>query len=230
MKQIWPVSLGSCSLFQGIPSEELPIMLECLKPKVEHYEAKKCIALAGDPFAGVGIVLSGKIALSKENLGGQRILLAVVGEGELFGEMAAFSGGNVWPATAEAQEDSEVMFIPPEVIVGNCQRQCISHRLLITNMLGIVSRKALQLNKKVEYLTMNSLREKIGAYLLEMYQRIGSSMFILPMNRDDLADFLHVARPSLSRELGRMRDEGIIEYHRSSIKIKDLEALRRIIA
>lgn len=225
-----PVSLWECPLFQGMPQEELPVMIQCLRPKVNHYQAQACIAMAGDPFDGVGIVLSGQISLSKENLAGDRVLLAVIGEGEIFGEMAAFSGGNIWPATAEAQTDSDVMFLPPDVIVGNCQRQCGSHRQLITNMLGIVSRKALMLNKKVEYLTMKSMREKIGAYLIEMCQRTGSSMFVLPMNRDDLADFLHVTRPSLSREMGRMRDEGIIEYHRSSIKIKDLEALRRITA
>lgn len=49
---------------------------------------------------------------------------------------------------------------------------------------------------------------------------------MLSMNRNELADFLNVARPSLSREMCRMRDEGMIDFHRSSVRIRDMEALK----
>ena len=49
---------------------------------------------------------------------------------------------------------------------------------------------------------------------------------MLAMNRNEMADFLNVARPSLSREMCRMRDEGIIDFHRSSVRIMDMEALK----
>lgn len=230
MKRNWPESLLRCLLFQGIPHDELQLMLQCLKPRILHFCEKEWVAQAGEAFNGLGIVLAGEVALSKENPAGERALLTVIKEGGIVGEMAAFSGSNIWPASVEARIDSEVMFLPPEVIIGNCRNQCASHRLLITNMLKIISQKALMLNKKVEYLTMKSLREKIGAYLLEVYRSTGSTMFVLPLKREDLADYLDVTRPSLSRELGRMRDEGMIEYHRSAIKIVDLDALMRITA
>jgi Mn-dependent DtxR family transcriptional regulator len=54
----------------------------------------------------------------------------------------------------------------------------------------------------------------------------GAATLMLPMNRNQLADFLNVSRPSMSRELSRMKDEGIIDYHLSSVKIMDLEELR----
>jgi CRP-like cAMP-binding protein len=51
-------------------------------------------------------------------------------------------------------------------------------------------------------------------------------MFVLPLKRNELADFLGVSRPAVSRELGRMRDEGLIEFYKSSVRIIDLEGLR----
>jgi len=57
---------------------------------------------------------------------------------------------------------------------------------------------------------------------------VGKTTFILPLKRNELADFLNVSRPSLSREMSRLMEEGIIDFHRASIKIKDLDSLRRM--
>ena len=93
-------------------------------------------------------------------------------------------------------------------------------------MLKIISEKALMLNRKVEYLALISVRQKIATYLLEQYKITKSKTFLLPLNRQELAEFLNVSRPSLSREMCRMRDEGIIDFHMSTIKILDLDVLK----
>jgi Mn-dependent DtxR family transcriptional regulator len=72
------------------------------------------------------------------------------------------------------------------------------------------------------------MRGKISTYLLEQYKRTGKATFIIPLRRNELADFLNVSRPSLSREMSRLMEEGIIDYHRASIKIKDLDSLKRM--
>lgn len=94
-------------------------------------------------------------------------------------------------------------------------------------MLRIVSEKAMLLNKKVEYLTIKSMRGKIAAFLLDYYRKTGLAIFTLPLNRNAMAEFLNVSRPSMSREMGRMKEEGIIDYHLSTIRIKDLDALKK---
>jgi CRP-like cAMP-binding protein len=95
-------------------------------------------------------------------------------------------------------------------------------------MLRIVSDRALFLNKKLEYLSIKNMRGKICAFLLEQYNRCGTTTFLLPLKRNEMADYLNVARPSLSREMGRMKEEGLIDFHKASMKLKDLEALRRM--
>ena len=217
------------ALFRGFSTEDLLGILDCLKPRVASYKKNEFITMAGENLTGVGIILSGEVAVTKENAAGNRIIIAVLKPGEMFGETAAFSGSAVWPATVLAQAVSTVLFLPPEKIVRGCEKACMSHHSLITNMLRTISDKALMLNQKVEYFLIKSIRGKISTYLLEQYQETGSSTFILPLNRNVLADFLNVSRPSLSREMCRMRDEGIIEFHRSSVYIKDAEAMRKMI-
>ena len=147
----------------------------------------------------------------------------------MFGEIAAFSEMDKWPASVKAQANCEVLIVSPEKIVGHCEKMCISHRMLINNMLKIVSQKALILNKKVEYLVIKGMREKIATFLLETFNKTGQTTFMIHMNRNELADFLNVSRPSMSREMARMKEDGLIDFHKASIKILNLEGLKACI-
>ncbi|MGI6712435.1 MAG: Crp/Fnr family transcriptional regulator [Bacillota bacterium] len=229
MYEKWQKILGVCSLFQGVDPNEMPNILGCLRPRIESYKKNELVTIEGDIFTGIGVVLSGEMIVTKENVAGNRVIMEIISPGEMFGEMSAFSGEGVWPATVVAQVNSTAMFLASEKIAGECEKLCPSHRLLVINMLKIISNKAIRLNTKVEYLSMKSMRGKISTFLLEQYKRTGKNTFMMPLKRDELADFLNVSRPSLSREMGRMRDEGIIEFHRASIKLKDITALRRMV-
>jgi len=153
------------------------------------------------------------------------VIIDILGTSHIFGEIAAFAGNKVWSATVVAQTSCKIMFMTPEIILGTCKKQCISHRQLIGNMLNIVSKKAFSLNQKIHYLSMKSIREKLANYFLEQYKIQGQTTFVIPMKRNELADFLNVTRPSLSREMCKMRDEGVIEFYRESIKIIALNKL-----
>jgi len=225
----WMTVLNRCPLFKGIDPVNLNIVLTCLNPKVNNFKKNEWVSFAGDKISGLGVVLAGEVVVAKENAAGQRVILAVNGPGEMFGEMAAFSEEGVWPATVMAREACTVMFLPSEKIVGSCENACVNHRFLITNMLGIVSEKALALSRKVEYMAIKTLRGKISTYLLEQYRRTGKDTFMLRLKRNELADFLNVSRPSLSREMSRLRDEGVIDFHRDSVKIMQVEALKNMI-
>ena len=225
MYEQWLNILNTSPLFSKIDLKELGIMLNCLRPRVCMYKKNETITIEGTHFEGIGVVLKGDAAVTKENAAGSRIIMEMLGPSGMFGEIAAFSARRIWPATVVAQDDCTIMFLSPEKLVSDCEKLCISHKMLVSNMLRIVSDKALMLNKKVEYLVIKSIRGKISSFLLDQYKIAGSRTFMMPMKRNELADFLSVSRPSLSREMGRMRDEGIIEFHMSSIRIKDIDSL-----
>lgn len=218
--------ISKTPLFKGIEKNDISTMLECIKPKVYNYCRNECIVISGAAFDKVGIVLEGEATVIKENSAGSRIIMTVLGKGDIFGEMLAFSSQTVWPATVQAQEACKVFFLPRGEIIGKCDRICSWHLTMIRNFLRIISERALMLNKKVEYLTIKSMRGKISTYLLEQYKRVGDKNIMLPLKRNELADFLNVSRPSMSREICKMRDEGIIDFHLAAFRILDLEALK----
>ncbi len=222
----WLNSLMKVKLFTNIEINELKSMLNCLRPNEVSYKKKEYITIAGNEFTGIGIVVEGEVTVTKENAAGDRVIMSKLNEGSIFGEIIAFSDKDKWPATVIASTDCTVLFLSPDKIVGNCPRMCIGHKLLIQNMLKLISQKALTLNRKIEYLTIKSIRAKISTYLLEQYNIIGKNKFMISLKRNELAEFLNVSRPSLSRELIKMKDEGIIDFYRSSFKIIDLEALK----
>ncbi len=218
--------LTNTALFKGIEESTLRGMIGCFVPRVNQYGKLSTIVVAGEPFTGIGLVLKGEIIVAKESFAGNRTIVTVLKAGDMFGEMVSFNENKRWPATVTAQSDCEVIFISPEKVIHQCHQVCAGHQKMIENLLGIMSKKALMLNKKLEYLSIRSLRGRLGAYLLEQYQKTGELMFILPMNRDELADFFNVSRPSISRELGKMREDGLIDFHRSSFKILSLDKIK----
>lgn len=213
-------------LFDEIDAIQLSSMLSCFRSKVKAYHKEGLIAIEGEPYTGIGVILSGSVIVSKNNEQGERVVIAKFGQGQMFGEMIAFSQKDRWPATVSAIEETEIISVDPSLIVNTCGKMCDSHRQLIMNMLTIVSNKALILNKKVEYLSKKSMRGKIAKYIVEQKKGKPTNNFDVDMNRNELADFLNVSRPSMSRELGRMKEEGLIDFHKQTFKVLNVMALK----
>ncbi len=222
--------LTKCELFEGFEKIQLLSMLECIGPRLNSYNKGDYLVLSGDKYTGIGIIVEGNAVISKENAAGNSIMLGVLSQGELFGEVIAFSGKEEWPANVQAQSDCKAIFLENSAIINQCSEACSSHSQLIKNLLKLVSNRALMLNRRVEYLSMKTINSKIACLLLEYMERSGSKTFRLPMNRNQMADFLNISRPSMSREMGVMRDNGIIEFQKEAIRILEPNKLKEMIA
>ncbi len=227
MNDIKPILLNT-KLFHNVLPEELDILINNQDMALSHFKKNNFIIYAGEKINSIGIVISGHILVTKENVLGERIIMSVLGKGSLFGEIGAFSDREEWPATVIAQDDVSICFINKSVFFAGCVKNCRSHQKIIFNMLNIISNKAMMLNRKVEYLSYKSVRSKIAAFLMDEYKKTKSFTLCLSINRNELAEFLNITRPSLSRELGNMKLDGLIDYHKSTIKIIDLEALSQL--
>jgi len=215
----------SSVLFRNIENKALGVMLDCLNPRMKKYRQREIIVSHGETFTGIGIIAGGRIALTREQYSGNRIIMGFLNSGNIFGEMIAFSDSNTWPLTVIAQEDSTILYLPPDRITTTCSNVCASHTTLILNMLGILSNRALMLNRKIEHLSARSIRGKISSYLLDTLREKRENIVVIPMKRHELADYLNIPRPSLSRELGLMRNEGIISFEGSAITVNDVRKL-----
>ena len=86
-------------------------------------------------------------------------------------------------------------------------------------MMNQLASKNLQLHQKLEILSKRSLKEKILAYLNIYATNSKNRNFNIPLSRNELADYLNSDRAALSRELSKMKEEGIIDYNLNTFKI-----------
>ena len=78
-------------LFNGINDDELLTMLNCIQPRIVSYKKNDYIALAGEKFNSIGIIAQGEASISKDNAAGNRVVMAILKAGDMFGEMLVFS-------------------------------------------------------------------------------------------------------------------------------------------
>lgn len=217
--------LSRSLLFSGVSQNELICMLKCLGVIYKNYTKGEYILNAGDKIDSVGIIVSGSAEIIKEDVFGRRTIMAHLEETDYFGEVMVCAGIKTSISSVMALTDVVVCNLQYNHILNRCSKSCEFHTTLISNMLAILANKSIHLSKKIDYLLLKSMREKIIAYLLDCYKAEESLNLVIPFNRGELAEFLSVDRSALSRELGRMRDEGLISFKGSNITILDLDKM-----
>lgn len=206
-------------LFKGFESGDLESILKCLSGKFVSYKKNEVIILSGDPVNFVGIVLSGSIKIIKEDMEGNINILAKLGVNEIFAEAFALGGIEESPVTVETVEDCDALFIDCKRIVKSCHNACTFHTSLIDNLLAMVARKNIMLNQKIEILSKRTTREKLLMFFEIQRRTAHSKKFIIPFNREALSHYLCVDRSAMSRELCKMRDEGLIIFNKNEFEI-----------
>ena len=207
------------ALFAGIRKEDMAGMLDCIGYHIRSYEKGAIIAFEEETINHVGVVLSGKVDMVKEDLWGNRTMLVRMGKDEVFGETFACGEDAMSVVTFAAAERTQVLFLSFSRVMHTCSHACAFHQTLIENMVRIIARKNRELMRKVEVVSKRSLREKILAYLSIQAQQQGKKTFEIPLGRLEWAQYLCVDRSALTRELAKMQEEGILDYHRNTFKL-----------
>jgi len=219
--------LENCILFSSIKPEELPHLLTCIDARKKTFLADEYLWFNDDQVNTIGIVLSGSLELIKINPAGVRHILDFVGPGQLFGEGIVCTRLRLSPVTVRARKKAEVLFIPFEKIIRTCGQSCHFHHQIIQNMMIILGEKNRILNHKIELLALKGMREKLATWLLYEAKKQNSLSFTIIPNRNELAEYLNVSRSSMCRELGRMKDLGLIDYYQNSFRILSRDKLAK---
>lgn len=211
--------LRKVSLFQNIIPEELERLLSCFGASVKTYKNETAVVMTGDRISHVGVVLAGTVQIQKEDVNGNRNILAVLGEADIFGEVFACIGIEKSPVNVIANKGSAVMYIDFRSIITTCPTGCEFHTRLIENMLRLIAYKNLSLSDKVTCLGHRSTQEKVEAFLQLQMERSGTNPFEIQFTRVEMADYLCVDRSAMSAVLSRMRDEGLIKFSKNKFEL-----------
>lgn len=225
MKQYLKV-LERASLFKEVDPIDLEHLIVCLEVSSKKYEASECVIQLGQEVNHIGIVVEGQVEVVKENIVGDRNIMVVLEPSHIFGEGIVCTTKRLSPVTVRAKTKATILFIPYEKIIITCGKSCSFHSQLIRNMLRLLGEKNYTLNHKIDFLILKGMREKITLYLLEQARVSESMAFNINLSRNDLAEYLNVSRSAMSRELSRMKEEGLIDYYKNSFKIIDYNTLK----
>lgn len=206
--------LEKCKLFNSISRQDLETLLPCLKSKVISYDKNQTVFHQGDLIDKVGIILEGNLIIQGIDFWGNISILKNLIRYEMFGEIYAFEKKPL-DVSIIANSKSTILFLSLDKILNPCQKSCVFHTRLIVNLLQIFAKKAIAMNNKIRILSKRTTEDKLLTYLNSLSLQQNSKEFTIPFNRQELADFLVVNRSALSKELMRLKKDGVIDYDRN---------------
>lgn len=214
-------ALSKCMLFNEIPEDRYSAVLRCLSGQEKHYSGGTLIDLSESKGRRVGVILSGTVSVNMYSAEGKSFCLNLLGSGEVFGNdllNAAVSS----PLQVETLGDADILYLDfnPLFISGS---SCPYKSKVTSNLLEQMSEELVFMSYKIKLLAEPRLRERIRIYLSKLERNDG--MVTIPMNRSELASYLCVDRSALSRELGRMQEDGLIAVDGRKIKVLDQDYL-----
>jgi len=206
-------------LFAHLAEEELTCALSLFEGKVAEYKKGESLRAMGLPFPTFGLVLSGGVQVFSLDMDGAPMMMANVGEGDSFGESLAYLGTEESPVYAVAAQPSSVLWLDIRAVRQRAREGDPFAFTLAERFSSVLAARALSQNDRIQILSKPKIRERIVTFLSQCERRYGSRTFIIPFDRTSLAVYLGVNRSALSRELAKMKAEGILDFFRSSFRL-----------
>lgn len=195
-------------------------MLACLRAEKKDFPKDAFLMRTGDTAESIGLVLSGSVLVIQEDVWGNRNILSKAGAGQTFAAAYACAPGSIMNVSVAAETPVTAMFLNVKRVLNVCPSACAHHSRMIRNLLGELAEKNLRFSEKLSHMGQRTTRAKLMSYFSAEAQRLGKYEFDIPFSRQQLADFLAVERSGLSLELGKMRREGLLDFHKSHFVLK----------
>lgn len=204
-------------LFEKVENNEVLELLKCIGIKTKVFRKNAYILKAGAKIDYLAVILGGNAVMCKTDSFGKQTIIENLKMNDIFGHNIVCCGLGKSPVDVIAQNECEVLFLPFEKVVTPCEKVCSYHLQLIKNVMKMISKRNSLLNDKIDIIGQKTTRDKILA-LLEAYSG-GQKVFSIPYSREEMAKFLCVDRSAMSRELCKMRDEGILKFSKNHFEI-----------
>ncbi len=211
--------LQKSRIFRGMTEEEICSALSFFRTQEKRYKKSQALLHAGDITEKLGLVMEGSVTIESNDAWGNRTILSHVGRGQLFAETYALLDEEPLLVDVIANEDCRILFLR----VGGMQNlTAISAPWAFkftANMLTISSLKNLHLSGRSFHTAPKTVRGRVMAYLNTISLQTQSMEFDIPFDRQQMADYLNVERTALSKELGRMQNDGLIKTRKKHFVI-----------
>lgn len=217
------VALRRAQLFAGLTDEEMESLSARAVRKL--YQPGEMLFSEGDACAGLYVVAKGHVRIFKTSSGGREQVLGVDGPGSSVAELPVFDGGN-YPASVIAVDEAEMIFLSRREF----QSFCLEHPKVALKVIAVVGSRLRRLVGIIEELSFTTVRQRVIALLLRYCEEFGRETprgveFQLPGSHQELANEIGTVRELVSRNLGRLQAEGLVEVEGRDIVVRNRKAL-----
>ncbi len=214
-------------LFNGLTDSEIYEFVQHSKPYYISLYQGQTISLEKQYSNMISVVVAGDVLISSTDSNGNKTYIKTFTEGESSGSLYSILDYSNTLIEIEGKEDSEVILIDPDSLYVTDKKIAVIQQKMLVNL--IRSQKGLfnAISERMYCLTQRSIREKILRFLSFCHNSNGSTEFDIPMTREELASYLAVDRAALSRSLGELKKEGVIDFHKNHFIVLDTDFLSK---
>jgi len=216
-------------LFSNFNNEEINAIFDCLNAKMIKVATGTILTRAGEKVDNITLILKGGAIKFRIKENGQNEAIEELVEGSTYGDVEGFLPSPRYSYSVVTSKETMILNVDISTIVTLSDEAYSPHQKLINNCLANLARKVLGLESDTQYLVIKSMRLKLAKLIYDAYKEQKTLEVNLGLNRNEMAEFLNVSRPSMSREMCRMRDEGMFEFRKELIQIKNLKAIESIV-
>ncbi len=213
------VQISQNPLFKGMSDQYISCTLNALNATEKSYRKGSAIMRAGSSTDRMGIVLEGSVTIESNDIWGNRTILSHVESGQFFAETYALLEDETMLVDVIANENCRILFLKVDNLNHLISLNNAWSNELIANLLSISVRKNLHLSGRSFHTSPKTIRGRVMSYLNTVSLQRGTKEFDIPFDRQQLADYLNVERTALSKELGKMQSDGIINFRKNHFRL-----------
>ncbi|PXV87320.1 CRP/FNR family transcriptional regulator [Lachnotalea glycerini] len=217
-------ALQNSVLCKGMSEEQISNFINTSRITKRQYNKGSIIFHEQDKPVKLYLLMEGRVSICKDTMSGRKILITEITRcGDIFGEIYLYMQKEQYNIYATVQENAKIMEFNSELFAMKKGMLEPSHIIVFQNILMLFAQKAYNMNMKLQVLSSGNLRQCLVRFLFN--QQMEENVIQLCMTREAMAEYLNVARQSLSREFGEMQEEGLIKVNKKTITILDQEKL-----
>lgn len=219
--------LAATPMFHGVPDSQLDALAR--QAKTLRLGPREVLFTKGDPGDSMYLVISGRVRVGVVSIDGREVTYALLGPGQLFGEIAILDGGPR-SADANAAESSELLVIERRDILAFIR----AHGDYGLRLIEILCARLRHANELLEDTIFLSLPTRMAKQLLQLSDTIGERLpevggVTIRMSQQAVADHMGISRESVNKVLSKWEQVGLVSLWRGQITIRSREGLSRFL-
>ena len=185
--------------------------------KKKSFDKGEILFSMGENTNEIGIIIEGSVIIENNDILGNSTILNKLETGDVFAETYAITGTPMMVDVVAAQSCA-ILYLTVQSLLKDAENSPLAQKI-IRNLLFISMQKNLILSSRIFCTSPKTIRERLAIYFSEQVTRTGSTSFDIPFNRQQMADYLNLDRSALSKELGKMQEEGLIRYQKNHFEM-----------